>query len=67
MRLGRTARFRDAVQAVAAAGGQDPAELSARLVAALALVAQALGREPAEPDWWRLLDAVLLIAAHPAS
>ncbi|HEY1621521.1 MAG TPA: helix-turn-helix transcriptional regulator [Streptosporangiaceae bacterium] len=66
VRLGRTARFREVVRAAAAAGGQDPAELSAQLVAALALLAQALGREPAEADWWRLLDALLLMANHPA-
>jgi transcriptional regulator with XRE-family HTH domain len=66
VRLGRTARFRAVVRTVAAAGGQDPAELSAQLVAALALLAQALGREPAEADWWRLLDALLLVATHPA-
>jgi hypothetical protein len=28
---------------------------------------QPLGAEPAEPDWWRLLDALLLIATHPAT
>jgi hypothetical protein len=26
-----------------------------------------MGRELAEADWWRLLDALLLIAAHPAA
>jgi len=24
-----------------------------------------MGRDLAEADWWRLLDALLLIAAHP--
>jgi hypothetical protein len=37
------------------------------VLAALAALAQTLGRELAEADWWRLLDALLLIAAHPAS
>ncbi len=29
--------------------------------------AQAMGRDLAEPDWWRLLDALLLVAAHPSA
>src|SRR3984957_13808797 len=67
VRLGRTARFRQAVADMATALGLDADEFSARLVAALAALAQAAGRDLAEPDWWRLLDALLLIAAHPAS
>ena len=63
---GRTVRFRQAVTAMATALGTDADEFSARLVAALAALAQATGRDLAEPDWWRLLDALLLIAAHPA-
>ncbi len=67
VRLGRTIRYRRAVTAMAAALGADADEFSARLVAALAALAQATGRELAEPDWWRLLDALLLVAAHPAA
>jgi transcriptional regulator with XRE-family HTH domain len=67
VRLGRTVRFRRAVTAMAAALGADPDEFSARLVAALAVLAQATGRDLAEADWWRLLDALLLITAHPAA
>jgi transcriptional regulator with XRE-family HTH domain len=67
VRLGRTPRFRRAVTAMAAALGTDADEFSARLVAALAALAQATGRDLAEPDWWRLLDALLLVAAHPAA
>jgi hypothetical protein len=26
-----------------------------------------MGRDLAEPDWWRLLDALVLVAAHPAA
>jgi hypothetical protein len=52
VRLGRTERFRGAV---------------AVMVAALAALAQALGRDLAEADWWRLLDALVLVAAHPAA
>jgi transcriptional regulator with XRE-family HTH domain len=67
VRLGRTSRFRQAVTAMAAAAGVDADEMSARLVGALAALAHATGRDLAEPDWWRLLDALLLIAAHPAA
>jgi transcriptional regulator with XRE-family HTH domain len=66
VRLGRTARFRQALQAIATAQGLDADEFSRDLVAALATLAHALGRDLAEADWWRLLDALLLIAAHPA-
>jgi transcriptional regulator with XRE-family HTH domain len=67
VRLGRTPRFRRAVTTIAATASLDPDELSARLVAALAALADALGRDLAEPDWWRVLDALLLIAVHPAA
>ena len=67
VRLGRTRRFRQTVTAMAAALGRDADELAARLAAALAALAQAMGQELAEADWWRLLDALLLIAAHPSA
>lgn len=67
VRLGRTARFRQAVTAIAAALGLDADEFSAQLVAALAALAHTTGKDLAEPDWWRVLDALLLIAAHPAA
>ena len=67
VRLGRTARFRHAVAAMATALGAAPDELSVRLVAALAAVGAAVGRDLAEADWWRLLDALTLVAAHPAA
>jgi hypothetical protein len=67
VRLGRTRRFRQAVTAMAAALDRDADELSARLVVALAALAQAMGRDLGEADWWRLLDALLLIAAHPSA
>jgi hypothetical protein len=66
VRLGRTGRFRRSVTAMAAALDRDADELSAQLVTALAGLAQAMGRELAEADWWRLLDALLLIAVHPS-
>jgi len=67
VRLGRTARYRQAVTAIAAALNLDSDEFSAQLVPALAALAHTTGRDLAEPDWWRLLDALLLIAAHPAA
>ena len=67
VRLGRTARFRQAVADIAAALDLDTDQFSAQLVTALATLAQTTGRDLAEPDWWRILDALLLIAAHPAA
>ena len=52
---------------MAAALDRDADELSAQLVVALAALAQAMGRDLGEADWWRLLDALLLIAAHPSA
>ncbi len=66
VRLGRSARFRRAVAVMATALGAEPDELSVRLVAALAAIGAAMGRDLAEADWWRLLDALTLVAAHPA-
>jgi transcriptional regulator with XRE-family HTH domain len=66
VRLGRTARFRQAVTAIATALDLDPDEFSARLVTALATLAHTTGKDLGEPDWWRILDALLLIATHPA-
>ena len=67
VRLARTPRFRQSAAATAAALGLDAGEFSARFVPALAVLARATGRDLAEPDWWRVLDALLLIAAHPAA
>jgi transcriptional regulator with XRE-family HTH domain len=67
VRLGRTDRFREAVAVMAPALDAGPDEFAGQLVAALAALAQAIGRDLAEPDWWRLLDALVLVAAHPAA
>jgi transcriptional regulator with XRE-family HTH domain len=64
-RFARTARFRHATEAIAAASGQDAAEVSAQLVGGLAGLAGALDRDLADGDWARLLDALLLVAVHP--
>jgi transcriptional regulator with XRE-family HTH domain len=66
VRLGRTARFQQATQSMAAALALDAEQLSVQLVSALAMLANTLGTDLAEPDWWRLLDALILIATHPA-
>jgi transcriptional regulator with XRE-family HTH domain len=65
VRLGRTARFRQAVSAMAA--GRDTAEFSAQLITSLAALAHTLGADLGEADWWRLVDALLLITVHPAA
>lgn len=66
VRLGRTARFRQAVKAMTATLDLDGGEFSAQLVAALAALANSTGKDLTEPDWYRLLDALLLVAVHPA-
>ena len=67
VRLGRTSRFRQVVAAMAENLGRDTEELSPQLVAVLAMFADTIGLDLAEPDWWRLLDALLLIAGFPAT
>ena len=67
VRLGRTDRFRRTAQLMAGPLGASEAEVSAQLVSVLAAVAVTLRRDLAEADWWRLLDALLLVAAVPAS
>jgi transcriptional regulator with XRE-family HTH domain len=67
VRLGRTARYRQAVTAIATALNLDSDQFSAQLVPALAALADTTGKDLAEPDWWRILDALLLIAVHPAA
>ena len=66
VRFGRSARFRQAVRVIATALDLEAGELSGRLVAALTALGNALGRDLGEADWSRLLDALLLVAAHPA-
>jgi transcriptional regulator with XRE-family HTH domain len=66
VRLGRTSRFRQAVEAIATTLDLDADEFSVQLVATLAMLAHTVGKDLAEADWWRVLDALLLIATHPA-
>ena len=67
VRLGRTARFRQAVKTMTATLDVDAGEFSARIVTALATLAHAMDKDLTEPDWWRILDALVLVAAHPAA
>lgn len=67
VRLGRTTRFLQATLSMAATLDLDADQLSVQLVDALAMLASTLGTDLAEADWWRLLDALLLVATHPAA
>ena len=67
VRLARSARFRRAVAAMTKTLDVDADEFSAQLVVTLAALAHSMGKDLAEPDWWRILDAVLLVATHPAA
>jgi transcriptional regulator with XRE-family HTH domain len=67
VRFGRTARFREAVAAMTTTLDVDAGQFSDQFVAALAALAHSLGKDLAEPDWCRILDALLLVATHPAT
>ena len=67
VRLGRTARFRQTAAVIATALDLDTDDFSAQCVTALATLAHMMGKDLAEPDWWRILDALLLIATHPTT
>lgn len=66
VRLGRGARFRQDVAALAHHTGTPEDELTAAVLDILARLGRLTGREPAERDWHRLLDALLLVTAHPS-
>lgn len=66
VKLSRSRRFRATAAALAEKSGQDPQDVAARLISACALLTEALGHEASEHDWWRVLDALVLIADHPA-
>ena len=65
VRLGRSPRFQREAAALADSLGADAGELSIRLIGALAGLAAALGVDPGESGWRRILDALLLIVLHP--
>ncbi|TDC02094.1 XRE family transcriptional regulator [Nonomuraea longispora] len=63
----RTRRFRRQAGSLATLLGEDDRVTRAKLVDALAALAGPLDRDLHEGDWQRLLDALVLILAHPAS
>jgi transcriptional regulator with XRE-family HTH domain len=65
VRLGRSARFQSDTARLAETLGADQAELAVRLMAALGGLAAALGVDPGDAGWGRLLDALVLIVQHP--
>ncbi|MBG0832032.1 hypothetical protein HS041_30470 [Planomonospora sp. ID67723] len=66
LRFTQTRGFRQESGRLAASLGEDPHRVRARLVDALAAVARSLGRDDlAERDWQRLMDAMVLVLAHP--
>jgi transcriptional regulator with XRE-family HTH domain len=66
VRFARTERFRQAAATMARALGRETDEYTGQLVAALAAMAPAMGQDLSEADQWRVMDALLLIAAYPA-
>lgn len=67
VRFARTGRFRRAVAEMARSADVPADAFALRLVAAFAAFADALGRDLAEADWLRLLDAAQLVSLHPAA
>jgi transcriptional regulator with XRE-family HTH domain len=65
VRVARTDRFRRTAAALAAPD-RDPGEVATVLVDLLSRVGPTVGAEPADDDWWRILDALLLVRLHPA-
>jgi transcriptional regulator with XRE-family HTH domain len=66
VRLGRTTRFQGAARLMADRLGIDHREFIPRLANALAVIASTLQRDLGEADWWRLIDALVLIVTCPA-
>jgi transcriptional regulator with XRE-family HTH domain len=65
VRFARTGRFRHDNTQLAATLGVPPDELSQRIVTALAGFADAVGIDPGDAGWGRLMDALMLIVQHP--
>ena len=65
VRFARTGRFRHDNTQLAAALGIPPDQLSQRIVTALAGFADAIGVDPGDAGWARLMDAIVLIVQHP--
>jgi transcriptional regulator with XRE-family HTH domain len=65
VRLGRGERFRRDSRLIAEALGEDPTALAARILDVLARLADITSRDLSEADWFRLLDALVLVILHP--
>jgi transcriptional regulator with XRE-family HTH domain len=65
VRLSRSARFRRDVALIAESRAVDPTVLAGRVLDVLAGLAALTGRELGEGDWFRLLDALVLVTLHP--
>lgn len=65
VRFGRGARFRRDVRLIAEALDEDPTALAVRILDVLARLGEVTGRDLTEPDWFRLLDALVLVNLHP--
>jgi transcriptional regulator with XRE-family HTH domain len=65
VRFARTSRFRHDNTQLAATLGASPDELSQRIVATLAGFADAVGMDPGDAGWGRLMDALVLVVQHP--
>jgi transcriptional regulator with XRE-family HTH domain len=65
VRFARTSRFRHHNNELAATLGVQPDELNQRIVTALAGFSDALGIDPGDAGWGRLMDALVLIVQHP--
>jgi transcriptional regulator with XRE-family HTH domain len=64
VRLARTERFRRLAVELGSPG-VDPSATASALVDLLAHAGRAIGVEPDEHDYWRLLDALTLVKRHP--
>jgi transcriptional regulator with XRE-family HTH domain len=65
VRFARTGRFRQDNSQLAATLDVPADELGQRIVTALAGFADAVGTDPGDAGWGRLMDALLLIVQHP--
>jgi len=65
VRFARTGRFRQDNSHLAATLDVPADELSQRIVTALAWFADAVGVDPGDAGWGRLMDALVLIVQHP--
>ncbi|GLI02903.1 helix-turn-helix domain-containing protein [Phytohabitans aurantiacus] len=66
VRVGRTSRFRRDCLLISETLAEDPVTTAARLLELLARIARITNHDLKEADYFRLLDAVVLVALHPA-